>query len=372
MFVNLGDKRSGSGGHNNNGLGSSTLKNDGRKNPRPDTERQQKLHAATRRNAPDRYNQAAFGRPKSKMALPHRYFIGCMDGHADPDGQGWIARQDIVWSKPNGLPESVTDRVRDSHEYWFHLTKSERYFSAVDEIREAYSPASLATYAKGGAVKCVTGDHPSTGNGSQRGDIPESWAGNPLGKLPGSVWTIPSEPLTVPDWLGVDHFAAFPQEWPRRLILGWTPTGICVECGQPRRPVVAKELLPHANGGHQGFHARGDLGGMEDASDRPRGNYEATITGYGCACPTPDAATRPAVVLDVFGGTGTTAMVARTLGRTGISLDLSNDYCRLAKWRIYSSGHAAKTRARTNTERQGDLFDNYIPRMTDVPTGGYL
>ena len=54
---------------------------------------------------------------------------------------------------------------------------------------------------------------------------------NPLGKLPGSVWSIPSEPLQVPDSLGVDHFAAFPQEWPRRLILGWCPQEVCSECG---------------------------------------------------------------------------------------------------------------------------------------------
>jgi hypothetical protein len=42
----------------------------------------------------------------------------------------------VIWSKPNGLPESVTDRVRRSHEQWFHFTLQPRYFSAVDEIRE--------------------------------------------------------------------------------------------------------------------------------------------------------------------------------------------------------------------------------------------
>ena len=60
---------------------------------------------------------------------------------------------------------------------------------------------------------------------------------NPLGKLPGSVWEIPSQPLTVPAHLGVDHFAAFPMELPRRVILGWSPPGICTECGEGRRPV---------------------------------------------------------------------------------------------------------------------------------------
>ena len=79
------------------------------------------------------------------------------------------------------------------------------------------------------------------------------------------------------------------------------------------------------------------------------------ITGYACACPTPDAPTRPAVVLDPFGGTGTVAMVARALGRYPVHIDLSRDYLRLAKWRVYESGHAAKSRERTNREAQATL-----------------
>ena len=58
-----------------------------------------------------------------------------------------------------------------------------------------------------------------------------------------------------------------------------------------------------------------------------------------------------------FGGTGTTAMVARALGRYGVSCDLSADYQRLAKWRIWQSGQAARVAAKTDGERQGDLFE---------------
>ncbi|MGE5721367.1 MAG: DNA methyltransferase, partial [Sphingomonadales bacterium] len=65
---------------------------------------------------------------KSLMLLPERYRIACVDE------LGLIARAVVVWSKPNGLPESVTDRVRRSHEDWVHLTKLPRYFSAIDEI----------------------------------------------------------------------------------------------------------------------------------------------------------------------------------------------------------------------------------------------
>lgn len=62
------------------------------------------------------------------------------------------------------------------------------------------------------------------------------------------------------------------------------------------------------------------------------------ITGYACACDTPGELTQ-AVVLDPFGGTGTTAAVAKALGCIGISNDLSADYCRLAQWRVNGDGY---------------------------------
>ena len=168
------------------------------------------------------------------------------------------------------------------------------------------------------------------------------------------MWTIPSEPLKVPDHLGVDHFAAYPQELPRRIILGWSPPGVCTRCGDGRRPVVEKDHVPDEQGRigrHEGARANAALAGPP--RQMLNGQTVATITGYACQCPEPDAPTRPAVVLDPFGGTGTTAMVARALGRYPVHLDLSADYLRLARWRVYESGHAAKTVTRTNGERRG-------------------
>jgi SAM-dependent methyltransferase len=150
-----------------------------------------------------------------------------------------------------------------------------------------------------------------------------------------------------------DHFAAFPQEWPRRFILGWSPSGICVECGEGRRPVTEVTLeggTPFAGRDYRRL-ANGPTGGVE--RPMPGGSNTATITGYACACPNTDAPTRPAVVLDPFCGTGTVPMVARALGRHGIGVDLSADYLKLARWRISESGHALKSVERTNRERQG-------------------
>lgn len=349
MFVNLGDKRSGSGAPGTtSGLGGA-----------PQGNRTGMSAGSPERNvrAPGRaqYVKAAFGRAKSKQLLPHRYAIGCEDGLADPEGIGWIMRQDLVWLKPNGLPESVKDRTRDAHEYWFHLCKQGDYFAAIDEIREPHGPDQHRQ-----RNITVTGWESGEGTKHRSGTRnPEMF--NPLGKLPSSVWSIATEPLKVPAELGVEHFAAFPSEWPRRLVLGFSPTGICIACEQPRRPVLDVRQEPYRAAGSSGRPKRQDLdGGHSDNGFNgvgyPQTAKSVAITGYACACPTPDAPTRPAVVLDPFGGTGTTAMVARALGRTGISLDLSSDYCRLARWRVFESTGAAKVADRTAGERQGALL----------------
>src|SRR5690606_32804541 len=72
---------------------------------------------------------------KSLIGIPWRYAIRCIDE------LGLILRAEVIWSKPNGLPESVTDRVRRSHEQWFHFTLNPRYYSAVDEVREKQDTA---------------------------------------------------------------------------------------------------------------------------------------------------------------------------------------------------------------------------------------
>lgn len=165
------------------------------------------------------------GRPKSLLGIPWRYAIRCTDE------LGLILRAEVVWSKPNGLPESVTDRVRRSHETWFHFTVSPRYYSAVDEIRQPHAPSPPARSRR--AYKAGDGFSP----GAPQPLNPAQFA-HPVGKLPGSVWKIPTQPLRVPPELGLDHYAAFPMEWPRRVILGWSPREVCTACGQGRHPVV--------------------------------------------------------------------------------------------------------------------------------------
>lgn len=334
IFVNLGDKYSQFEG---------ARKSHGRSIGRPQREsRGEPLGMPV--SAPTQWGIA----PKSLMLLPERYRIGCVDD------LGLIARAVIIWAKPNGMPESVTDRVRRSHEDWVHLTKLPRYFSAVDEIR---MPLAVPDRKAGRtAFNARSLNHARTGTGVYEGQ-------NPLGALPGSVWEVATQPLTVPAELEVDHYAAFPMEFPRRIILGWSPSGICAACGEGRTPLSSKQAVgirressTSWNTGSSGLKGRVDL---ETPRDREV-DVARTITGYACACTQPAAPTRPAVVLDPFGGTGTTALVASAYGRAGISVDRSADYCRIAQWRTTDPGERARALGVAKpppvTDDQIDLF----------------
>lgn len=402
MFINLGDKMSGSGGHNN-----AELETKGNKHA--SGAGREIVEGAARRNAPSSYNKSSVVVPgygpaarmsdleialdllavagratddpvnileamdwvpairhlihmetsipaKSLMFLPERYRIGCVDL------LGLIARAVIVWDKPNGLPESVTDRVRRNHEDWVHLTKQGSYYAAIDELREPHEGVDNAKSARG-----PSGMNRGLATGT-RDETVGNFARDPAGKLPPSVWRIPTEPLRIPQSAKdahdlPDHFAAFPTEWVRRLVLGWSPNGICLACAVGRFPVVglvgesasivgyACDCTPYVDhegtGGSSGRtyaeavaagdYVSNDFGGR--LKDRPKVSGWREYDFDGWADP---PKTRKAKVLDIFGGTGTVAMVARALGRDGISVDLSAAYCRLAKWRVFQSGHDKK------------------------------
>lgn len=299
---------------------------------------------------------------KTLVGTPWRYALGCVDD------LGLILRAEIIWDKPNGLPESVTDRVRRSHEQVFHFTKQPRYYSAVDEIREAHAePLGRPSYGRQRPV--IPGGNRGTHVGTMDHAAHRDMGQNPLGKLPGSVWEIPSAPLVVPAHLGINHFAAYPPELCRRIILGWSPSGICTACGEGRRPVAQRDPIDPrhlTSNTRQDSKPRLEVRGVSRSSILRTGlqsgqSPATTITGYACACPDASAPTRPGVVLDPFGGTGTSALVAASLGRIGITVDRSADYCRLAQWRTSDPGERARAlgvpKPPPVPEGQGSLFD---------------
>jgi len=338
LFVNLGDKYStGNGGESNlTALGQRLGTGGGQKSDRS------KLRQLPVKGMA----------PKCLLGLPWRYALACTDQ------LGLILRAEIIWAKPNGLPESVQDRVRRAHEQIFHFTLQPRYYSAVDEIREPHDDKNKPLGPNGrrgrDGLKRPGYVLPEKDGLARRGMMVTEQAYNPLGKLPGSVWSIPSQPLSVPPELGVDHFAAFPMELPRRIITGWSPPGICTQCGQGRRPVADAAYVPIGNRLNNrrvtGLQALGNSGhGRPGGPDSRLGDArkDVTITGYACGCGTwpidaVQPSTRPSVVLDPFGGTGTTALLAHALGRHGITIDMSADYSRLAQWRTTDRGELAR------------------------------
>jgi DNA modification methylase len=173
---------------------------------------------------------------------------------------GWYLRQDIVWSKPNPMPESVRDRCTKSHEYLFLLSKSERYFFDAEAIKEPVSGDPNAPRNRWDTKNYeVPGQKPQkrvsrSGNkerkpGSDRG-CPDNTGSNVCGSVPWegsmrnkrSVWTIPTSP-----YAGA-HFAVFPPALIEPCILaGSRPSDIVLDpfFGSGTTGEVAQNLGRH-------------------------------------------------------------------------------------------------------------------------------
>ncbi len=184
LFVILGDKYAGSGGHNNAGIG------------------------ADKERGPGRYSQSSLVNwttppipNKSQLGLPTR-FANLMAE------EGWLLRQTLIWSKPNSIPTNARDRAEFTHEYIFHFALTQKHYANPD-LRA----------------------HP---------EITSS-----------SVWSITSSeglryPKSIFTTLNTDrHYAAFPVELVRRLLIGWCPpTGLVLDPfgGSGTVALVAKVL----------------------------------------------------------------------------------------------------------------------------------
>jgi DNA modification methylase len=187
---------------------------------------------------------------------------------------GWWLRKDIIWAKPNPMPESVTDRPTSSHEHVFLMAKSERYFYDAAAIRQPLADASYSRLAQdvdsqagsaktNGTMKAVKfggnkgqGEH---GNAARRASGNE-WEPKTETANARDVWTIATQPYSGA------HFATMPPDLAER----------CIKAGS--RP--------------------GDT------------------------------------ILDPFGGAGTTGLVADRLGRSAILCELNPDYAHLAQQRV--------------------------------------
>lgn len=191
-------------------------------------------------------------KPKNLCGIPWRVAFALQ-------ADGWWLRQDIIWHKPNPMPESVTDRCTKAHEYLFLLSKSERYnFDAAAIAEPLLRPAEgdRLTPAKfGGANKFAEAKKQSRLHSGNEYLGTENGTPNKR-----SVWTVATQPFSEA------HFATFP-------------------------PMLIEPCIL-------------------------------------ASCP------KNGMVLDPFGGAGTTGLVADRLGRNATLIELNPDYAEMARARI--------------------------------------
>jgi len=166
---------------------------------------------------------------------------------------GWYLRSDIIWSKKNPMPESVTDRPTKAHEYVFLMTKSARYYYDADAVREPQSEGTLERFGNGRADRKMSPKY----SGNEFGVAKEYKRKAILlsGRNRRTVWHIATAPYSGA------HFATYPPALVEPCIkAGTSERGVCPECGAPWERVVEKELKQYHERGSYDWHPdHGDL-----------------------------------------------------------------------------------------------------------------
>ncbi|MGC2221741.1 MAG: site-specific DNA-methyltransferase [Methylocella sp.] len=272
-------------------------------------------------------------KPKDLCGIPWRVAFALQ-------ADGWYLRSDIIWAKPNPMPESVTDRPTRAHEYIFLLSKSERYYYDADAIREPSTSDSMRDGFRGS-------DSYTQGrsfNNSAERIIGGGSIENRSERNKRSVWAVNSEPTPEA------HFATFPQKLIEPCILaGTSEKGRCAQCGAPRvREVVDSPEYLAQKANHPGAMRSSDMESYGLTRGTGRTNPGLTpsriTTGWRPSC-SHDAPSVPCLVLDPFLGSGTVGKVAERFGRRWVGLELSAAYIQIAEKRTAQMGMQFGSRA---------------------------
>lgn len=281
FFLNIGDSYIGSG--------------NGANDHRPDGASISQNTAKYRGQHPG----AGFGIPAKNLALiPARLALALQ-------ADGWIVRDDIIWDKPDAMPESVRDRPTRSHEHVLMLTKHARYYWDWLAVAEpATTDRHGIVVVEGGVSRVIRNTR--------------------------DVWRISTATYSR------GHFAVMSRELARRCIVAATSeAGACALCGTPYRRIVRRESVDD----------RADSGRTHSLADQRMGKAPPPERGWSAiyrtegwepTCAHREAGLRPCIVLDPFAGSGTTLLVARALGRIGVGVEISMEYIALAREEIRS------------------------------------
>lgn len=234
---------------------------------------------------------------------------------------GWFLRSEIIWAKPNPMPESVTDRPTKAHEQVFLLSKSARYFYDADAVREehAHPEVTHISERKTDAQEVAFLGNAPTNLGR---------AGNhEAGRNKRTVWTVATQPFRGA------HFATFPPKLIEPMILAGSPPKCCGVCAAPwqrvteRTPMVVEPSKKRAEWQATDKHAATQTGGKMVQAP------ESKTVGWGPTCNHNDDSGR-STILDPFSGSGTTGMVALRHDRSYIGLELNPEYAAMSRDRI--------------------------------------
>lgn len=258
-------------------------------------------------------------KPKDLMGVPWRVAFALQ-------ADGWYLRADIVWAKPNPMPESVRDRPTRSHEFVFLLTKSPRYYYDAEAVKE---PASHGREAKW--------DNGKNGHGggvshAGQGSSTRKFGDDAAKRNRRDVWHIATRPFSGA------HFAVFPPDLIEPCILaGTSKRGECPECGTPWVRQTAVIGTERQKWGTSDAAAEARLAAISGGLRQP-GLRDGTVqvretVGWAAGC-THQSAPVPQLVLDPFGGAGTTALVANKFGRRAVLIELNPDYAALTLRRL--------------------------------------
>ncbi len=344
LWLNLGDSYAGSWGAQGRAGSTGIVRN------RKAAAARENTAASKKRSGTGALAQDSDLKPKDMLGIP---WLAAFALRAD----GWYLRQDVIWNKPNPMPESVQDRCTKAHEYIFLLAKTDDYFFDTVAISEPVSytdrPGEKPTWASSGMMdeervkrsgnkaRKYGGDRdaPDTNNSNQGSSIP--WEGSTRQKR--DVWTIATEPTSFSS-NSVQHFATFPRALVQPCVLaGTSEGGACGTCGAPYNRQVEKT-----------FHAQPDVNPEKaisgSGSQKPldesnggkdsytRGIVKKVTIGWEPSCACGDKEIRPCIVLDPFLGSGTTGEVCQGLGRSWLGCDINPNYGPLQEIRTQKIG----------------------------------
>lgn len=281
-------------------------------------------------------------KPKDLVGIPWRVAFALQ-------ADGWYLRSAMPWLKGSAMPESVTDRPSSAIEYFFLLTKNQKYFYDVDAVRVPHTESSIKRNKYGQSkAACnqisvsreqLPGEKLNPTGRNRRNsdwfmdsirDILEGKSGTLLhdeNNMPIAIFCNPQPYKEA-------HFATFGSRLITPMILAGTSPKACEKCGAPWERVIEKTNNPDLS--HKGSRFDSGKTAGRDGGDRTQKGirYLNQAAGWRPTCTCKNEGTGRCIVLDPFAGSGTTLWVAEHYGRDSIGIELSPEYCELIKKRM--------------------------------------